>query len=195
MRHALKTLAAGSVLYLVMAACSAVGSSSPPTSSNDGGETTATDPIPAAKAESGSRLKARSYVGSDGSKQFAGWYDTARKEDCDFAKAADGKARCLPPGAGVLPTVFGDSGCTKPLAYVFKGCSDVPKYGRSLSPTTCYAAATISKIAGAHSGATFTGTPASCTDAAGVAASYDLYDLGPEVSPSDFVEASVKVDP
>lgn len=90
------------------------GTSGPNGSSGDEGTTGASggmiadmvgdmmDPVPdadAAPATSGKRLRARYYVGEDGSRQFVGWHDKERNEDCSFSVAEDGKTRCLPPSA------------------------------------------------------------------------------------------------
>jgi hypothetical protein len=78
------------------------------------------DPIPEADAAtSGTRLKARYYVGADGSKQFIGWRDTMRNEDCSFATAEAGMVRCL-PAVGAYATFYADAGCSQPLATVAK---------------------------------------------------------------------------
>jgi hypothetical protein len=55
------------------------------------------DPVSTAKADtvSGSRLKAKYYVGNDGSKQFIQWHDSQLDADCYFAQTASG-LRCLP---------------------------------------------------------------------------------------------------
>jgi len=45
---------------------------------------------------SGSRLKAHYFVGADGSRQFRAWYDSQLDILCDWARATDGKTRCLP---------------------------------------------------------------------------------------------------
>jgi hypothetical protein len=85
---------------------------------------------------SGSRLRARVYEGTDGSKQFVGWYDNQRKENCSIAVAADGKLRCLPEAAynGVL---FTDAQCTVPLGQQSpKGCT-APKYIDVPAAQTC----------------------------------------------------------
>jgi hypothetical protein len=102
-----------------------VDGSVPPDGGNpDGGNTTS-----APGWVSGTRLRARVYVSSDGAKQFAGWYDSQRKENCTIYPAADGVLRCLPyfaPTGQITDTYFSDAQCTVPLALVTKGCS--PKY-------------------------------------------------------------------
>jgi hypothetical protein len=77
------------------------------------------DPVAQARADpnqSGSRLKAKYYLGADGSKMFAGLYDSVLNFDCAFDElyfgdfifgpAPDGTIRCLPPdeATSFLPT-------------------------------------------------------------------------------------------
>ena len=63
--------------------------------------------------ESGSRVKARTYVGDDGSRTPVGMYDDQLGVECSWRKAADGVTRCLP----VAPTtpLFIDSACATPV--------------------------------------------------------------------------------
>ncbi len=47
------------------------------------------DPVPVAIAQDpGKRLRARYLVGDDGSRQFLGWHDEERNEDCSFSTTA-----------------------------------------------------------------------------------------------------------
>jgi hypothetical protein len=85
------------------------------------------DDADAAPATSGTRLRARYYTGEDGSKQFIGWHDKMRDEDCSFQKAEDGQLRCL-PAMGVT-ALYADSACKEPIFQV-----------SSAQPTTCGAA-------------------------------------------------------
>ncbi len=95
------------------------------------------DPVaPAAAEESGTRLKAKFTLGSDGSKLFEPevMHDTQLDVDCNFRKAADGQLRCLPlagvasfDGWGLL--FFKDDQCTQPYAAVVEagmGCDGNP---------------------------------------------------------------------
>src|SRR5262249_36764419 len=47
-----------------------------------------------AAAVSGSRLRAKYLTTADGARQFVGWYDSQRKEDCSFDVAEDGQMHC-----------------------------------------------------------------------------------------------------
>jgi hypothetical protein len=147
-KELLRTCCAGVVVHLVVvAACSADGgggadgagddpairltngsdagrtpgqsSGDHPTRANDAGQPSLLIPVAEAKAnESGSRLKARWYVGDDGSRQqFLNWHDSELQVDCGFTTGRDGTLRCLPTGGGgsVLSTQYADSSCTQPL--------------------------------------------------------------------------------
>lgn len=83
-------------------------------------------PVAEAKAqESGSRLKARWYVGDDGSRQFLGWYDAELKTDCSFGRGFDGALHCL-PSVGVT-TTFTDADCSQPIfSQTSRSCADGP---------------------------------------------------------------------
>ena len=143
MRSSLHFLSGSVVVYALMAACSGGGGgASTPGSggmtssggsiaaagfatggsfTSTGGANTMMNPVPDANAEtkSGTRLKARYYVGADGSKQFVGWRDTMRNEDCGFQKTDDGTLRCLPAPSYVV--YYADAGCTQPLGNMVTG--------------------------------------------------------------------------
>lgn len=72
------------------------------------------DEADAAPATSGTRLRARYYTGEDGSKQFVGWRDNTRNEDCSFLKSEDGQLRCLP--AAAFASYYLDASCTQSAA-------------------------------------------------------------------------------
>ena len=63
----------------------------------------------------GSRLRPRSSVTADGSKQFLDWYDTKIHASCTFDRAADGSYHCLPSGIARVPIgggpFFSDARC------------------------------------------------------------------------------------
>ena len=65
---------------------------------------------------SGHRLDPVYTLGSDGSKERTGWFDTTQNSACAVSIAADGKSRCLPSPAAIVRDTFGDAGCTQPLA-------------------------------------------------------------------------------
>jgi hypothetical protein len=112
----------GCAVYVLVAACSAVGRRNTDDSglggkvgpSSGGGRMdssgdvagsgaasgTYMDPVPIASADmtSGSRLKAKKWHGVDGSEGYVTgwWYDSQLMTDCGVRVAPDGKQRCLP---------------------------------------------------------------------------------------------------
>lgn len=76
----------------------------------DGGEPERTDAV------NGARLRAIVIEGDDGSRQFAGWHDTARDESCRFLHAGDGVLRCLPEWNGNMSHLYANATCTARLA-------------------------------------------------------------------------------
>lgn len=96
-----------------------------------------TDPVPDAAADpntSGDRLRARYLVATDGARQFMGWRDTERDEDCAFTKTADSETRCIPSSTLYASGYFSDSDCTQPYFSLYApagACSGAtaPKYG------------------------------------------------------------------
>lgn len=67
--------------------------------------------------QSGSRIKVRYVVSSDGAQQAVGFYDSQRSQNCSFTTASDAILRCMPDAYAVygLTTFFADSACTQPL--------------------------------------------------------------------------------
>lgn len=98
-----------------------------------------TDPVPDAMAnESGSRLKARRYIGADGAKEWIGWHDTKRDIHCTTQLADDGKMRCMPAAAAGF--YFADAACTQPLGLLLD-CGvpkEVSRYTPSPQCTSAY---------------------------------------------------------
>lgn len=73
-------------------------------------------------AENGSRLKARWYVGADGSRQFISWQDTELNAECTFTAGTDGILRCTPPITAYENLFFSNAGCTERLVFE-PGCA------------------------------------------------------------------------
>lgn len=100
--------------------------------SNEGGSS----PMPALGYENGSRLRARVFVGADGSRQFIGWNDTELGVDCAFQRTPGGTYRCLPTGAAFFsPSYFTDPGCSTPA--VLATCDAAPVYAFENFGTAC----------------------------------------------------------
>jgi hypothetical protein len=148
---------------------------------------------------SGARLRARFLAGTDGSKQFAGWFDMQRNEACNFILAIDGTTRCLPANVA-YSYHFKDAGCSVPLASVSKaGCSSPPapiyvQVSGGLDAQTCAFKGNTVRSVGAKIAAqpVYAGSPASCSQVpqASWTPYYDLYDLGAAIPSADFVSAN-----
>lgn len=92
----------------------------------------------------GSRLEARLEGGDDGSRAFAGWYDSKLNVDCQFDRAADGVTRCLPYSRDTINVpvvVYTDQDCTAPVLGFKRLCDNpagaVPEYIRYLEKSMC----------------------------------------------------------
>ncbi len=91
----------------------------------------------------------------DESRQFIGWFDRVRGDDCSFEVGGDGLVRCLPSNT-IEAKLFADATCRRHIAlasvcpspkYVIERestCVDRPRLhvhepGRRLHPTAVYA--------------------------------------------------------
>ncbi len=211
----------GSVaIYVAMAACVATetpqaftgagGASGTGSSSASGGfggfVDAMVDPVPDANAEppsSGSRLKAKRYIAADGARSDVfGWHDSVRKEDCAFRYASDAITRCLPAVAYQLPFYaddqcgqqiaslsYGKSPCDGAFKYALKyeqdlpQCSntgpDVHEFGSPIVPTWVY----------------YKKTDGSCVTYSGLETLTDWHTIGAKIPPTEFVAATLTVDP
>lgn len=87
------------------------------TAGQGGASTTGTgSTAPGLGYENGTRLRARVFNGSDGSREFDVWHDSARGEDCTFRTASDGTLRCM-PAASYSPYFAAGSNCGTPIYY------------------------------------------------------------------------------
>lgn len=221
--RAAKNLAGAVLVYVVVAACgskqaaapfgapsdagfadghSETGSGSSGDENSDGSSIldAIANPVPDAKADpdtSGTRLKARRYVGSDGSSQFVGWRDTKRNEDCSFLRHADGSLRCMPAGA-FASSFYADAQCTIPVAALAlaSGCPQ-PIYVVSYATfATCGydLVYRIYSVAGTLNGTLYARPSATTCTSTTAPTGFSLYAAGAEMPSTEFVEASVKVD-
>jgi hypothetical protein len=159
------------------------------------------DPIPdaeAAPATSGTRLRARYLTGEDGSRQFVGWRDMQRNEDCSFLRAEDGVTRCL-PGYSFTSSYFADAGCTQPLlvtATVATACGGVtpvvPKYAADITAAGCGVTKLYAVGAAVAPAMIYIGSAATCTGSA-PPATYAFYSTTPAPA-SGFIAATEQVE-
>jgi hypothetical protein len=156
------------------------------------------DPVDDAAAEtkSGTRLRARYYVGEDGSKEFIGWHDMQRNENCTFAKAPDGKLRCLPSEGNALALGYNsDAGCTTQLFITIATGACVPptaKYATTTDTSTCTTALhTVTLVTPTE---LYVGTPANCLKVTQPPAGYAYYASSGVLAPAEFVAATEQVE-
>jgi hypothetical protein len=90
---------------------------------------------------SGDRLRARWYLGQDGARQFAGWYDEKMDLECSFALAGDGVVRCLPMSDVRADVYFKEdleSPCSEPYGWRHQSsCESAPRYALGADATAC----------------------------------------------------------
>jgi hypothetical protein len=201
---------AGSVaVYVIVVACSAEGGgSSKPSDAGLGGSAGSSffdafsDPVADAFADvnqSGSRLKAKYWAASDGSKQFLQkWRDTQLNVDCTFMMAADAKIRCLPAARDQL--LYADDKCTQPLMNDIPADACSTKYMRASFTVL----GTCTQETGTRlyeKGAAYTGTGSvyqkqsgACNYLSPVGNQLPLF-IATEVPATTFVDATEAVEP
>lgn len=216
MKNAILIFVSSLVLYVSMA-CSAGGSaggfnSTGGLTSNAGttgsisgggsggvGGLSVLNPVPSADAAiSGSRLKARFRISSDGSKEYlpGEWYDSVRQENCSIVNDKNGIQRCLPIGdaMGSPPTAYySDSSCT--LGVAVTNCYQNKKYIATIGYTTIclsnygntWQIYEIGEQITVYEIYQKSGT--SCIQTQ-LPAGYYIYSIGAEIDPSEFVSFS-----
>jgi hypothetical protein len=157
-------------------------------------------PIPEAQAaESGTRLKARWYVGADGTRQWAfNWFDSERNEECSFQPATDGVLRCLPTGTAAIYTYYLDAECSQPaVAHAApSGCNaEAVRYLTQSEIVGCeYRTRLTSPGQLMQQTTQYTLSGESCVEVP-LPATYVLRRPGAEVPPTSFVAAEISHDP
>ena len=159
------------------------------------------DPVPDAAADptNGTRLKARYYVGADGSREpiaAYGWYDSERRENCGFAKAPDGLTRCLPViGAYAYGTYYSDAACVAEIAVAGGTCAaEAPRYANVAPSTTC-TTFRVHQLGPAYTGPALYLKSGTMCVATTVSAGVSYYQIGTEVLPASFVQATEEIAP
>jgi len=146
--------------------------------------------------KSGTRLKARFLVASDGSEQPNGFFDSSRRENCTFATAADGVTRCLPAIGGrfgLLSHYFADSACTHEVFPIERGSTAAYATAPSHVANTCTTGTRLYPLGQKYTGQLWEQTPLSapqCTRSGGFSSHWDYYFGGPEVPPTAFQSAT-----
>jgi hypothetical protein len=156
----------------------------------------AQEPAPFDPYVTGTRLQPVVLEGSDGSRQFTGWFDTMRGEDCAFRLASDGTMRCLPAAAPASTKYFAVNAgeCNRPVVLV-PSCAmtdERPKYaampvgcGTSLGPLLLHVTDRLDAV----DVAIF--APPNFCNAADPVTGFDFFGTGSSISPSEFVEGVV----
>ncbi len=144
---------------------------------------------------SGSRLRAVFYEASDGARQFVRFRDTQRNEDCDMVTAADGVVRCLPTPSLTATVYFADTGCTVPVALISAGCTGaLKKYLRAPAGAACAPTGSrIFPVGEMHTQTVYLGGDGNCLPV-GSPNGFDVYSVGAEISPTEFVDAAERVE-
>lgn len=152
-------------------------------------------PVGSCAATSGRRLRARHLRSDDGTvRELVGWWDSERRESCQFRRATDGTLRCLPERESVLwigeVAHYADAACALPLAPRQPAACPPRRYVEWRPSSSCSSnPATLAPFgdplatgAAIHtrSGAGCAATPADGPYAA----------IGPAVPPTAFVEAT-----
>lgn len=209
-----KLFAGSSLVYVVVAACSAYSGNEPsqadgpPSGTGDGStsDTTILDPVGNALAEghkSGSRLKLRFYEGTDGSRQFLNFWDSELKTQCwvtSGPKTIDDKVRCLPPVLGNL--LYSSDTCTTPVAYVVSKNAEQPAVAgvsvifQNREAREFYA---LGALQNPPAGSIFVkgengGIGGGCSPATVNAGAYNYYGVGAPLAPTAFVEMTIKTE-
>jgi hypothetical protein len=167
------------------------------------------NPVPDARAQtsSGTRLKTKSLVADDGTRQggYGGWFDSQRQEDCSLVIAADGMMRCLPlSSVASVGSYFGDSGCSMRLGLqaVPAACSAPvpPKYVIEFVTSQCVPFYRLYAAGSAFSGQLYQQSLGAdgginCQRSTVGLPGYALYSVGAEIAPSFFVAARIVTDP
>ncbi len=144
---------------------------------------------------SGTRLRARYWDGTDGSRQFFGWHDSQLGVDCHHSLASDGKYRCLPVGGTVF--YHADVSCMVPVYHHSTQCpAPLPSYVKRAVDALCSTGGHSAHPLGAQTtpSAVYYRSGSNCVNAGAVPAGYDFYLLGTEITPSQFVEAAELVE-
>lgn len=171
-------------------------------------EVTASIPTIARVGEGEGRLRPAFVRSGDGGGALVrGFYDTEKKVDCRFAKAADGKMRCLPavpkgvffftdgacssPARVATPAEVGPCGAdgTRFLRHEEAQCAEAQGVPQAAEPK----AARVFAVSGDPrevAGASYSSAPGKCSRVQAVRGARDVT----EVPPSEFVEGVVRTE-
>ena len=191
------TFVSGCFVYLAVACTGAVagpnGAEGTPTPGGDAPTATGSSitrvvsPVPNAMADQwytpGARLKLEYYAAADGATQFAGWYDSQRKEECSFTFGSDWQLHCMPAAGATMTVYFSDAQCSVALA---TSSSSPSAYAASVDGLRRY------PVLQAHTGDVWAVTNHTCALAS---PGIHLFDVDSEVPADFFVHAVKKTAP
>lgn len=149
--------------------------------------------------KSGTRIELRQTVqtGSDGTRYefpFLNYYDTKLKTMCTLNTMSDATKRCTPTATIFAGLYFADSTCQTKLAYFYSTCADIalPTYfAETVASTGPSCASSSSYLRVFPPGAEYAGsvyTKSTTCSPFARPMGYRFFALGPEMSPSEFVE-------
>jgi hypothetical protein len=191
-RDLMRKLPVGLVLPLLLVAigCDAGETIGPDPTGGAGGST-----VEGGGFASGSRLRARTLVGADGSRQPAGWFDTQLETECTWRAAGDGQTRCIP--VAVSTSLFADAECTTPVVHL--PCSqtipwhiEAPTF-KCGSPPLGVSIFAVGQVIDAPSTVYTHGTSGQCVGAV-VPPGGEWVSSGGLIDPSNFVAATVETE-
>ncbi len=118
-------------------------------------------------------------------------FDTVKGTSCSQSVGPDGKLRCFPNSAS--SSEFLDDACTIPIARVWKGTCDVPKFYKAVRGTGCSARRAYGPLLGKRATTTVYARAtenAPCTSRD--VPEYDVYDVGPELPETEWAELATE---
>ena len=119
-----------------------------------------------------------------------------RQENCSYQTASDGATRCLPSAnANASNGYFSDAGCTVKLGLV-AGCADQTPYAQvtSISPTCGSIVVKLYAKGAQYGGQVYSGNTTSCS-VISLGPSFTFFQLGAEIPPDSFVQATEQIAP
>jgi hypothetical protein len=120
------------------------------------------------------------------------WYDSQKKESCEFELSRDGTMRCLPTADWYQNGYFGDSSCKAPLGGTFNRPPCPPKFVKQTTEVCGDAVGVYPVGPSVTPSQVFTGSPASCSPQT-PSPSVQFFELLPELTYGDWVSATESI--
>lgn len=140
--------------------------------------------------QSGTRIKAKMLVTSDGAKSWNGWRDTLLGLDCNFLLASDGQMRCLPTAVSVgIGAYYLDASCINEVGYTSSTCG-VPEFALVMTSSSgCIKYSMAIYRPTKHTGDVYSKASDGTCSKASLGTSTLFLNLGQEENPSKYVAA------